>query len=81
MSDAQELSDMISEIEMSDEEQRARRATPTNKCSRCGQPLTWAAVRVQFGRMIRRGLTAEEAKKYSPRCGKCTTILLAGKLE
>lgn len=48
----------------------------TNKCHRCGTPQTWANAKAQYGRMIRRGLTPEKAKAFSPCCQKCTTIVL-----
>jgi hypothetical protein len=47
-----------------------------NRCRRCELPLTWAMAKVQYGRMIKRGLTPDEAKTLSPCCSKCTTIVL-----
>ena len=48
----------------------------SNKCRRCGRPLTWADTRKRSGRMIRRGMTPEKTKELSPCCSKCTTIVL-----
>jgi hypothetical protein len=47
------------------------------KCINCGWPgLTRTEARRQYGRMLGGGLTAEAAKKLSPRCYRCTTSLL-----
>lgn len=47
-------------------------------CRGCGVvPLTWADQRKQFGRMMRAGLSKEQAGANSPRCGKCVTELLS----
>jgi len=47
------------------------------KCSRCTfAGLTWAEAKRSFGRMVRAGLTVEEAKQHSPLCGKHTTAVL-----
>jgi hypothetical protein len=47
------------------------------KCLDCKLPkLTWADQRGQFGRAIRHGLTADEAKALMPRCQKCLTMVL-----
>lgn len=45
-------------------------------CLRCKYPMTWEAQRRQFGRLIRRGLTKEQAKEMLPRCQKCMTVYL-----
>ena len=44
-----------------------------NPCQGCGYRITWADQRRQFGRAIRHGLTADEAKALMPRCQKCLT--------
>lgn len=47
------------------------------KCIDCGLPkLTWRDQRAQYGRAIRSGLTADEAKALMPRCQKCLTKTL-----
>jgi hypothetical protein len=46
-------------------------------CLRCGYAMTWDAQRRQFGRLLNRGLTAEEVKALMPRCQKCMTVTLA----
>jgi hypothetical protein len=51
----------------------------THKCINCGWPgLTWSEARQQYGRMIGHGLKPEIVKKLSPRCRKCTSIILRG---
>ena len=47
-----------------------------NRCLSCGYGLTWANIRVQYGRAIKRGLTLDEAKAVCPRCQKCMTKFL-----
>jgi len=47
-----------------------------NFCKRCQRAMTWAEVRVQFGRMMRRGLSVDEIKKIQPCCQKCVTVTL-----
>ena len=44
-------------------------------CSRCTTPMTWAKQRSSFGRMISKGFTPDEAKKQSPICSKCVTMI------
>jgi hypothetical protein len=40
--------------------------------------MTWAKHKQQFARAIKvYGLTPEQAKKATPRCGKCLTALLS----
>ena len=56
--------------------------TPRRKptcCLRCGYAMTWEAQRRQFGRLLHRGLTAEEAKALMPRCQVCITATLLGR--
>lgn len=50
-----------------------------NMCLDCGYPMTWDAERRQFGRLLKRGLVADEAKRLLPRCQKCITQLLRGR--
>jgi len=46
------------------------------KCLSCNRQLTWLDQKQQFGRAINKyGLSVEEAKKITPRCGKCLTEL------
>ena len=45
----------------------------TNRCRDCGSPMTWAAQRVQYGRLLRRGIPHEVARRELPRCQKCVT--------
>ena len=47
--------------------------TPHTRCRGCGNPITWADQRRQYGRLLRRGLSTEEAKAALPRCQKCVT--------
>jgi hypothetical protein len=46
------------------------------KCKRCGQPLTWAAQRKQYGRLCKRGIEASIIKTLVPQCHSCLTIAL-----
>jgi hypothetical protein len=47
------------------------------KCLGCGWPkVNWTEQRRQYGRIIRAGLTPEQAKTLVPRCQKCTTEIL-----
>jgi hypothetical protein len=49
----------------------------TLTCAACHWPgMTWDEQRRSYGRMIRSGLTADQAKRRSPLCGRCTSILL-----
>jgi hypothetical protein len=50
--------------------------TPKNRCRDCRNRMTWAALRVQCGRCLRRGLTIEQARAAQPRCQKCMTKYL-----
>lgn len=45
-------------------------------CQRCGHEITWAESRRQWGRLVRAGLDATEAKSLQPRCQKCSTAYL-----
>lgn len=58
--------------------------TPTRRtarCQACGNPMTWAAQRVQFGRLKRRGMSPEAIKAAGRRCQKCMTTHLASALD
>ena len=47
------------------------------RCKNCGNKyMTWAEVRVQWGRWLKKGFTEYVAKKNSPLCNKCTTKAL-----
>jgi hypothetical protein len=50
-----------------------KRYPKKNKCNACRNPMTWAAVRVQYGRLLRRGFTEEQVKAVLPRCQTCVT--------
>jgi hypothetical protein len=50
--------------------------SPPTKCKSCRYPTTWREQRVQFGRLTRRGWTADEIATVQPICGKCATRLL-----
>lgn len=43
--------------------------------TRCGNAMTWDEQRRQFGRLMRNGLSLDEAKAVASRCQKCTTDL------
>ena len=45
----------------------------STQCRDCRNPMTWAAQRVQYGRLIRRGLPPAQIKAILPRCQKCVT--------
>ena len=45
------------------------------KCSHCLAPMTWAMAKVQYARMLERGVTTEKAKTVSPCCKKCFAAL------
>lgn len=47
-----------------------------NRCRDCRRPMTWAAVRVQYGRLMRRSFRPDQVKQILPRCGKCLTVWL-----
>jgi uncharacterized protein with PIN domain len=47
-----------------------------DRCLHCNRELTWAEQRRQFGRVMRTGLTVEEARALLPRCQKCMTLVL-----
>ncbi len=55
---------------------KARTSASKTRCRQCGQLITWAEQRTQFGRLLRRGWTAGQAKAVLPRCQKCLTWLL-----
>ena len=46
------------------------------ECKVCNIQMTWAAQRVQYGRIIKKGYSATVAKILQPRCQKCVTRLL-----
>jgi len=48
-------------------------------CCNCRNPMTWAAQRVQFGRLMRRGICPTVIKAIQPRCQKCVTLWLRAK--
>jgi endogenous inhibitor of DNA gyrase (YacG/DUF329 family) len=50
-------------------------------CRQCRNHVTWTEQRRQYARMVQRGKTPDEAKALSPRCPKCTTAALHGRLE
>ncbi len=43
------------------------------RCRTCAALMTWAAQRVQYGRLLRRGIPQEVARRELPRCQKCVT--------
>jgi hypothetical protein len=47
-------------------------AMPT-KCQSCGNPMTWAAQRRQYGCLIKLWRTPQQAQELMPRCQKCVT--------
>ena len=47
--------------------------TQTTRCHDCGCPITWAAQRKQYGRLMRLGFTPDQATVGMPRCQKCVT--------
>lgn len=51
------------------------------KCKQCGNRMTWAARRVQWGRVKRHGLSDDEIKALLPRCQKCMTVALKLRAE
>ena len=49
---------------------------------RCRTPMTWDQRRRQFGRLMRRGLSTEKAKRIMPPlCQKCLTVTLDERLR
>jgi len=46
------------------------------QCLRCRNLMTWAAQKVQFGRLRREGFSNEEINAITPRCQKCVTRFL-----
>ncbi len=51
------------------------RSTPRQRCRDCSRRMSWAECRVQYGRLLRHGLTGSEASEALPRCQKCVTKL------
>jgi hypothetical protein len=47
-----------------------------DRCLACANPMTWAAQRRQFARLLEFGFSAADAKPLLPRCQKCVTQLL-----
>lgn len=45
-------------------------------CRDCRYPMTWDQQRRQFGRLMQKGFTVDEAKAALPRCQKCLTLWL-----
>jgi hypothetical protein len=43
------------------------------RCQNCNCEMTWSEQKRQFGRMLRKGLSIEDAGRLSPRCSKCVT--------
>lgn len=43
------------------------------KCKQCKRTMTWAEVKVQYGRLKRAGLDDETIKEIQPSCQKCIT--------
>jgi hypothetical protein len=56
---------------MSEQPQMSRQ-----KCFACGVAVTWASVKVQYGRAIKRGFSQDQAKEACPRCYRCMTKYL-----
>jgi hypothetical protein len=51
-----------------------RRAISSQRCTNCGRfAVNWHEAKASYARMIKRGMTPEQAKNLSPRCGKCVT--------
>ncbi len=46
------------------------------RCRRCNYEMTWAAQRRQFGRLMKRGLSVQQAKEILPPCQTCVTRYL-----
>jgi len=46
------------------------------RCERCGKPMTWAMQRVQYGRILKRGYSKNDAKELAKQCQKCVTKFL-----
>lgn len=47
--------------------------SPKARCRTCGAYMTWAAQRVQYGRLLRRGIPENVMRHELPRCQKCVT--------
>ncbi|HEY4261621.1 MAG TPA: hypothetical protein VGM98_15735 [Schlesneria sp.] len=54
---------------------------PKTCCVGCGTGMTWAEIRRQYGRLLRKGLTVEQVKAILPKCQKCVAQLLSGGVE
>lgn len=50
--------------------------TVKSKCLRCGNLMTWADQKRQYGRLMRAGVSNDKIREVQPRCQKCVTILL-----
>lgn len=57
-------------------EPEAKKQRYPERCNRCIAIMTWAAQKRQYGRLIRYGLTNDEAKVMLPMCQKCVTQYL-----
>lgn len=47
-----------------------------NKCKGCRKDMTWAAVKVQWGRLMKKGFAVAKVIPIMPRCQKCVTRYL-----
>lgn len=43
-------------------------------CKVCNHPLTWTDKKANYGRLIKSGLTPEEAKQFAPMHSKCAKL-------
>ena len=43
------------------------------RCKNCHWSMTWSEQRVQYGRLVRKGIKPENIKAIMPRCQKCVT--------
>jgi hypothetical protein len=48
----------------------------TAQCGRCGRTICWAEQQFQFVRLLRAGLSREEAKRMMPLCHRCISAEL-----
>ena len=55
---------------------KAPPALASKRCKGCRAPMTWAATRVQWGRLVGAGATPSEAREHMPLCQKCVTGFL-----
>ena len=61
------------ELEPDQQPQPKPKRYKKKRCKTCQREMTWAAQRGQFGRLMRKRFSRDQAKLVLPLCGKCLT--------